>query len=88
MGLVMIFFIFLKALVIGAIIGALVYAYSNKQSTQNQAAVVAGPENLYSNTDQHRKYPNAFFAMLRFIRNLVFLIFIFLIPFIIFRFAI
>jgi len=85
----MIFFIFLKTLVIGAIIGALLYAFASKESTQKQVAVSTGLNDPQSNPEQNFKpLANTFFVMLRFIRNLGFLILIFFIPFVLFRFII
>jgi len=85
----MIFFIFLKTLIIGAIIGGCLYAFANKESTPNQPMTNAGTIDAQNASAQSvPSTGNSFLVVLRFIRNLVYLILIILIPFIVFRFII
>jgi ABC-type amino acid transport system permease subunit len=85
----MIFFIFLKTLVIGAIIGALLYAFASKESSKAQVAVSKGLNDPQSNPDPNfQPLASTFLVLMRFIRNLAFLILIFFIPFVLFRFIV
>jgi hypothetical protein len=85
----MIFFIILKILIIGAIIGGCLYAFASKESTPNQLMTNTGTIDAPKTPAQNiPSTGNPFLVALRFIRNLVYLILIILIPFIVFRFII
>jgi len=85
----MIFFIFLKTLIIGAIIGGCLYAFASKESMSSQLATNTGTADTHNGSAQsNQSTTNPFSIIFRFIRNLVYLILIILIPFIVFRFII
>lgn len=85
----MIFFIILKTLIIGAIIGGCLYAFASKESTPKQLITNAGMIDAQNPSAQSiSSTGNPFVVALRFIRNLVYLIIIILIPFIVIRFII
>ncbi len=85
----MIFLIFLKTLIIGAIIGGCLYAFACKESTPNQLMTNAGTIDAQNPSAQSiASTGNPFVVALRFIRNLIYLILIILIPFIVLRFII
>jgi hypothetical protein len=85
----MIFLIFLKTLIIGAIIGGCLYAFASKESTPNQLMTNAGTIDAQNPSAQSiASTGNPFVVALRFIRNLIYLILIILIPFIVLRFII
>lgn len=85
----MIFFIILKTLIIGAIIGGCLYAFASKESAPNQLMTNTGTIDTQSATVQSiPSTGNPFIVALRFIRNLVYLILIILIPFIALRFIV
>ena len=85
----MIFFIILKTLIIGAIIGGCLYAFASKESAPNQLMTNTGTIDAQNATAQSiPSTGNPFLVALRFIRNLVYLILIILIPFVVFRFVI
>jgi len=85
----MIFFIILKTLIIGAIIGGCLYAFASKDSAPNQLMTNTGTIDAQNASAQSiASTGNPFVVALRFIRNLVYLILIILIPLIIFRFII
>jgi len=85
----MIFFIFLKTLIIGAVIGGCLYAFASKESESTQLVTsteLTDPQN--GSVQNNKTTTNLFAIILRFIRNLVYLVFIILIPIIIVRFII
>jgi hypothetical protein len=85
----MIFFIFLKTLIIGAIIGGCLYAFASKESEPSQLMANTGTMDAQNGSAQSiPSTGNLFFIIIRFIRNLAFLILIILIPFIVIRFII
>ncbi|CAM3843442.1 hypothetical protein [Polynucleobacter arcticus] len=85
----MIFFIILKTLIIGAIIGGCLYAFASKESMPNQLMTNTGTIDAQNGTAQSiPSTGNPFVVALRFIRNLIYLILIILIPLIIFRFIV
>lgn len=85
----MIFFIILKTLIIGAIIGGCLYAFASKESAPNQLMTNTGTTDTQNETVQSiSSAGNPFIVALRFIRNLVYLILIILIPFIVLRFIV
>ena len=85
----MIFYIFLKTLIIGAIIGGCLYAFASKESMSSQLETNTGTIDAHNASAQSIPFiGNPFLVVLRFIRNLVYLILIILIPFIVFRFII
>ena len=82
----MIFFIILKTLIIGAIIGGCLYAFASKESMPNQLMTSTGTMDPQSASAQSiPSSGNPFVVALRFVRNLVYLIVIILIPLIVFR---
>jgi len=82
----MIFFIILKTLIIGAIIGGCLYAFASKESAPNQLMTNTGTTDAQNPSAQSiASTGNPFVVALRFIRNLVYLILIILIPLIVFR---
>lgn len=85
----MIFFIILKTLIIGAIIGGCLYAFASKESAPNQLMTNTGTIDAQNASAQSIPPTGSpFLVTLRFIRNLIYLILIILIPLIIFRFII
>ena len=85
----MIFFIFLKTLIIGAIIGGCLYAFASKEGAPNQLMTNAGTIDAQNPSAQSiASTGNPFVVALRFIRNLIYLILIILIPFFVFRFIV
>jgi hypothetical protein len=85
----MIFFIFLKTLIIGAIIGGCLYAFASKEGAPNQLVTNTGAIDAQNASVQSiPSTGNPFLVVFRFIRNLVYLILIILIPFFVFRFII
>jgi hypothetical protein len=85
----MIFFLFLKTLIIGAIIGGCLYAFASKESESTQLVTSTGVTDPQNGSVQNSQATTNLFAIiLRFIRNLVYLVFIILIPLIIVRFII
>jgi hypothetical protein len=84
-----IFFIFLKTLIIGAIIGGCLYAFASKEGAPNQLMTNTGTTDAQNASAQSiPSIGNPFLVVFRFIRNLVYLILIILIPFIVIRFII
>ena len=82
----MIFFIILKTLIIGAIIGGCLYAFASKESAPNQLMTNTGTIDAQNPSAQSiASTGNPFVVALRFIRNLIYLILIILIPLIVFR---
>lgn len=84
-----IFFIFLKTLIIGAIIGGCLYAFASKESTPIQLMTKTGTMDAQVGAEKSiQTTSGSLLVILRFIRNLVYLILIILIPLIVFRFII
>ncbi len=85
----MIFFIFLKTLIIGAIIGGCLYAFASKESTPGQLMTNTGTMDAQDGPEKSiQTSSSSLLVILRFIRNLVYLTLIILIPLIVFRFII
>lgn len=84
-----IFFIFLKTLIIGAIIGGCLYAFASKESVPSQLMTNTGTLDAQDGSKKSiQTTTSSLLVILRFIRNLVYLILIILIPLIIFRFIV
>ncbi len=85
----MIFFIFLKTLIIGVIIGGCLYAFASKESTPGQLMTNTGTMDAQDGPEKSiQTSSSSLLVILRFIRNLVYLILIILVPLTVFRFII
>ena len=85
----MIFFIFLKTLIIGAIIGGCLYAFASKESTPGQLMTNTGAMDAQDGPEKSiQTSSSSLLVILRFIRNLVYLVLMILAPLTVFRFII